>query len=131
VILYYSPVSGEAIKRFKVPVVSFGAFMDSNKKTKQKNKESGATKRPGPGDTATIIYTSGTTGQPKGVVLTHRDIVASVNAVLKTVQRSNLKLTVGERFVSYLPLNHIAAQVLDIYLPLCTLRTVWFADKDD
>jgi acyl-CoA synthetase (AMP-forming)/AMP-acid ligase II len=43
---------------------------------------------------------------------------------------SNIKLVIGERFVSYLPLNHIAAQMMDIYMPIALVGTVWFADNN-
>lgn len=125
-ILYYSPISDDLVKMFKIPVVSFGAFMESNEKSKIKISD-----RPKPDNIATIIYTSGTTGDPKGAIITHRNITSTVNSVLRTLQsKSNLQLSNGERFVSYLPLNHIAAQMMDIYVPICTLGTVWFADKD-
>ena len=35
-----------------------------------------------------------------------------------------------EHFVSYLPLSHIASQLIDIYVPLATAGTVWFAQPD-
>ena len=35
-----------------------------------------------------------------------------------------------EQFVSYLPLSHIASQLVDIYVPLATAGTVWFAQPD-
>ncbi|KFM25131.1 Long chain acyl-CoA synthetase 7, peroxisomal [Auxenochlorella protothecoides] len=65
---------------------------------------------PSPADTALINYTSGTTGMPKGVVLTHANIVASIagqirsTAVLATIDAT-------ERHISYLPLAHIFERV--------------------
>ena len=82
-------------------------------------------------DTATIIYTSGTTGDPKGVILTHRNIIELLKASLHSVMtRSNIVLYMQEIFLSYLPLNHIAAQMMDIYVPLASVGTVYFADSD-
>jgi len=40
------------------------------------------------------------------------------------------ELIFGEKFVSYLPLNHIAVQMMDIYIPILILETIWFADKN-
>ncbi len=55
-----------------------------------------------PDDLATIIYTSGTTGQPKGVMLSHNNIVANIKSVLPIIP-----IRAGERGLSFLPLNHI------------------------
>jgi len=74
----------------------------------------------------TIIYTSGTTGPPKGVMLNH-DNLTWISHVMAT----HMSLRDGkESFLSYLPLSHIAAQITDIYIPLSTGGTVYFAQPD-
>lgn len=55
-----------------------------------------------PDDMATVIYTSGTTGNPKGVMLSHRNIVFNVEAM-----RKMLPLEFGDRGLSFLPVSHI------------------------
>jgi long-chain acyl-CoA synthetase len=55
-----------------------------------------------PDDIATFIYTSGTTGNPKGVVLTHRNIVFNVETM-----RALLPVTPGDKGLSFLPVSHI------------------------
>ncbi|XP_001949298.1 long-chain-fatty-acid--CoA ligase 5 [Acyrthosiphon pisum] len=60
---------------------------------------------PKPTDLCTICYTSGTTGLPKGVMLTHGNVVAAVSAVL--VQLSQYRPSVGDVMISYLPLAHM------------------------
>ncbi len=59
-----------------------------------------------PNDMATIIYTSGTTGQPKGVMLSHDNIVANIMSV-----RHLIPMNAGDRGLSFLPLNHIFERV--------------------
>ncbi|VBB17842.1 AMP-binding enzyme [Yasminevirus sp. GU-2018] len=82
-------------------------------------------------DNATIIYTSGTTGDPKGVVITHKNIIESIKSALNAVvSRSNVNIYVQETYISYLPLNHVAAQMMDIYVPLASVGIVYFAEKD-
>jgi long-chain acyl-CoA synthetase len=55
-----------------------------------------------PEDLATIIYTSGTTGQPKGVMLSHENIVENIKSTMPIIP-----IGAGERGLSFLPLNHI------------------------
>ncbi len=65
-------------------------------------------------DVATLIYTSGTTGSPKGVELTHRNLVWTARCgALETIRMNS-----DDRQLSYLPLAHIAEQMLTLHLPL-------------
>ncbi|KAG2377360.1 hypothetical protein C9374_009271 [Naegleria lovaniensis] len=61
-------------------------------------------------DIATIMYTSGTTGMPKGVMLTHLNIVSTVAGVHCNLMRINET----DRVVSYLPLAHILERVAEM-----------------
>ena len=65
-----------------------------------------------PDSPATILYTSGTTGNPKGVVLTHHNVLYEA---MSTQEQAGL--TDPQRAVSYLPLAHIAERVLGLYGP--------------
>ncbi len=60
-----------------------------------------------PSSLATIVYTSGTTGDPKGVMLTHRNIVSNVIAT-----KGWLSLTPSDRILSFLPLSHVFERVV-------------------
>jgi long-chain acyl-CoA synthetase len=75
-------------------------------------------------DLATIIYTSGTTGKPKGVMLSHRNIVQNV---LASIPRLPL-IEGSSRVLSFLPLCHIFERVL-IYIYQHAGVTVYFAES--
>ena len=62
-------------------------------------------------DIWTIVFTSGTTGTPKGVVLTYRQMDAT-KVVIEDSNPLNIDLNGGNRFFSYLPLNHIAERIV-------------------
>ena len=68
-------------------------------------------------DVATIIYTSGTTGDPKGVMLSHRNLCANVAGVGKLLN-SYFKLGGDDVFLSFLPLAHIFERSAGFWVPL-------------
>lgn len=74
----------------------------------------------------TLVYTSGTVGNPKAVMLSHDNLTWDA---LSIGERIGLNRGT-ERVVSYLPLSHVAAQVVDIYLTMSSGAAVYFADKD-
>ncbi|KAK6265851.1 hypothetical protein QUC31_016688 [Theobroma cacao] len=68
---------------------------------------------PKPDDVATICYTSGTTGTPKGVVLTHENLIASIAGCCIST-----KFNPSDIYISYLPLAHIyerSNQIISVY----------------
>jgi long-chain acyl-CoA synthetase len=73
----------------------------------------------------TLIYTSGTTGHPKGVMLSHHNIVWTTEKLLQVVSFG----ADARRVLSYLPLSHIAEQVLSLYGPLMMGAQVYFAES--
>jgi long-chain acyl-CoA synthetase len=66
-----------------------------------------------PGDLATLIYTSGTTGPPKGVELTHQNILT-----MTTDMAAVVGVEADHRAISYLPMAHIAERACTHYLPM-------------
>ena len=77
-----------------------------------------------PDDVCTLIYTSGTTGEPKGVMITHTNIVWTAGSLLLT-----LNLGADDITLSYLPLSHVAEQVLTIHGPMAMGSLVYFAES--
>ncbi|MEA3301823.1 MAG: long-chain fatty acid--CoA ligase [Pseudomonadota bacterium] len=76
-----------------------------------------------PDDTlATIIYTSGTTGHPKGVMLSHRNILFNVNSGLESIE-----ITTTDRFLSFLPLSHAFERSIGYYLPIAAGSSIVYA----
>lgn len=74
-------------------------------------------------DLLTIIYTSGTTGTPKGVMLSHHNVLSNVMAALPC-----LPVVQGERVISFLPLNHIFERMIT-YVYLFAGVTIYYAES--
>jgi long-chain acyl-CoA synthetase len=74
----------------------------------------GETARALPDDMAQLIYTSGTTGNPKGVILTHKNLIANMIQINKQVPI----ITPDFTFLSLLPLSHMFEQMGGFFLPL-------------
>lgn len=87
-------------------------------KPKQLQKRIDAQK---PGHVCTLIYTSGTTGNPKAVMITHDNATWTPQTVFCAL--GDDFGTVEELNVSYLPLSHVAAQMLDIHMPIAVCAT--------
>lgn len=75
-----------------------------------------------PGSLATIVYTSGTTGRPKGVMLSHHNILSNVWSALQT-----FAIYPSDRFLSFLPLSHMLERMSGYYLAIMAGATVAYA----
>ncbi len=73
-----------------------------------------------------LVFTSGTTGPPKAAMLSHDNLTFTAKVMNKVYQ---LKEKGHERNVSYLPLSHIAASMMDMYVMMTCQGTTYFADK--
>ncbi|RJR31558.1 MAG: hypothetical protein C4574_01015, partial [Candidatus Latescibacterota bacterium] len=74
-----------------------------------------------PEDPAAICYTSGTTGQPKGIVLTHRNVVSNVESCARRIPVRSTDV-----FLSILPLHHTFAATANLLVPLAIGAEVFF-----
>jgi long-chain acyl-CoA synthetase len=68
--------------------------------------------RPSPSDVVELIFTSGTTGTPKGVILAHDNVLASVRAMHRVIP------PIEHRVVSLLPLSHLLEQAVTLFYAL-------------
>ncbi|MEP4036443.1 long-chain fatty acid--CoA ligase [Pseudophaeobacter sp.] len=79
-----------------------------------------------PEDTAMLIYTSGTTGMPKGAMLGHENILASMEAGARA-----LAVDPNDEQLCFLPLCHILERNVSVYFPLGASSTVNFAESPE
>ncbi|MBL7686233.1 MAG: long-chain fatty acid--CoA ligase [Deltaproteobacteria bacterium] len=77
-------------------------------------------------DVATFIYTSGTTGEPKGVMLTHRNLLSNALGVLSVTE-----LNLNDITLSVLPLSHAFERIMGHYIPILGGMTVAYAESFD
>ncbi len=83
------------------------------------------TDRAGPGDLACFIYTSGTSGHPKGVMLTHGNILADVRGAVRLLEQIGLE---DEVFLSFLPLSHAYEHTAGLWFPIVIGAQIYYAE---
>jgi long-chain-fatty-acid--CoA ligase ACSBG len=87
-------------------------------------------RRQRPGKCGCLIYTSGTTGNPKACMLSHDNMVWTVQSAFSQLTAGGEAFTEDERIVSYLPLSHIAGLLLDVLSQTLVGFKVYFAKPD-
>lgn len=75
-----------------------------------------------PEDVATLVYTSGTTGPPKGAVVTHANVMWVLRSAVPFIHARS-----GERFLSFLPLSHVAERMISDFAAIVVGGETWFA----
>eukprot|EP00475_Leptophrys_vorax_P031612 TRINITY_DN4792_c0_g1_i1.p1 TRINITY_DN4792_c0_g1~~TRINITY_DN4792_c0_g1_i1.p1 ORF type:complete len:718 (+),score=211.67 TRINITY_DN4792_c0_g1_i1:173-2326(+) len=132
IVVYKEKNLEEHKKNFPYPLLTWKEFLDFGTEEEQKVLDERISSQK-PSHACSLIYTSGTTGPPKAVMISH-DNASWTGGLMKTVLPDWGERP--ERLVSYLPLSHIAAQLADVYFPLCTAAnhkssaTLYFARPD-
>jgi long-chain acyl-CoA synthetase len=85
----------------------------------------------GPDDTLQVVFTSGTTAEPKGVVITHGNVLANIGPIEREMRRYRKyeRLVHPLRFLNLLPLSHVFGQFLGLFLPPLLGATVIFQQE--
>jgi long-chain acyl-CoA synthetase len=106
--------------------VSFSAVLEMGKAFRKENpdhlvKALAAVK---PEDLLTLIYTSGTTGNPKGVMLTHHNLVSNVKSAAEVIQFGP-----SDTMLSFLPLSHSFERMAGYYTGMSCGATIAYAES--
>jgi long-chain acyl-CoA synthetase len=114
VVYWGTPGAGdvESVKKEGVDVYEWEEFLAKGTKSLPPNP-------PKPDAPATIMYTSGTTGNPKGVMLTHTNVLSTVVAMQTYCQESKLVYTQEDNVLSYLTMAHILGRVVEEFALSC------------
>lgn len=126
-ILYWGkePIDEDLKSKINVPVMTWNKFLSTGDSVtdEELEKRSNDVKV---GECASLIYTSGTTGPPKAVMISNDNLTWTA----KNLVDHYVKLDHNERIVSFLPLSHIAAQLIDIFCVMQLGCTLTFARPD-
>jgi long-chain acyl-CoA synthetase len=110
-IVVFDPPQGEALP---VHVMSWDGLLERGRNSDGRRDAArfrADAESAGLGDVATILYTSGTTGNPKGVMLTHRNLASNVH-----VSKQVLPIDASDSTLSFLPLSHVFQRMVDYLL---------------
>ena len=127
ILLYNDVIPSDLPAEYKGKVMLFKEFLELGKNAKTKEKEDNLEvrmRKQKPGNCCTLVYTSGTTGPPKAVMISHDNYTWTASGATRKYNMEFGK----ERIVSFLPLSHVAAQIIDIVAALLLGMEVYFAD---
>lgn len=108
-------------------VISFSSILEQGKKELASFKNDIIAAREGilTSDISTLIYTSGTTGTPKGVMLTHNNLVSNVRIALEQIP----VIEKDDLFLSFLPLSHVFERTATYHVSLACGCRIGFAES--
>lgn len=106
--------------------LGFSAIMENGEKFKAEHPDyvQQAINAVKPEDLLTLIYTSGTTGNPKGAMLTHRNLVSNIISSADTIQ-----IGLGDVMLSFLPLSHSFERMAGYYTGMSVGATIAYAES--
>ena len=106
-------------------IINFEAFLSSGEKN-QMDSGSNLMVDSNPEDLLTLIYTSGTTGNPKGVMLTHNNLISNIAGIYRDLQFDD-----NDRFLSFLPLSHVFERMGGHFTTFSMGCSVYYAESID
>lgn len=124
-VVLMDPFDEDLVERGKkcgVEIISLNEIEEEGRDHHEKPKP------PTPEDLAVVCFTSGTTGNPKGAMLTHKNVVSNSSAFLK-VTESLLTLNASDIHISYLPLAHMFERLVQCVV-LCHGARIGFFQGD-
>ena len=107
IVVYGEAIKEENLASFSIPVYTIEQFLQLGSEVEDTAVED-RYRSLVPGNCSTLIYTSGTTGPPKAVMISHDNITWTVKNLLD----NHIEMNSADRIVSYLPLSHIAGQMM-------------------
>ncbi len=118
-------MNDEDISEYGEGVYTFAQVREMGRKFKEDEPDYfiNALDRANENDLCTLIYTSGTTGEPKGVMLTHKNILSNVHAVHQVLHVDDT-----DEFLSFLPLCHVFERMAGYYFPFSSGTTIAYAE---
>jgi long-chain-fatty-acid--CoA ligase ACSBG len=127
-IVFYCELTEEQLKSMVnpyVPVYQWKDFIELGRKANVDLEFNDRVRMQKPGNCSNIVYTSGTTGQPKAVLLSHDNMTWLTRSLFHGYKHM---LGQNNKIVSFLPLSHIAAQIMDLYRKYFLIKSLLFPE---
>lgn len=128
ILIYNDVLPKDLPAEYKDKVMLFNDFLEIGKKAQKDSEKANQLevrmRQQKPGNCCTLVYTSGTTGPPKAVMISHDNYTWTSST---TINKYNLEYG-KEKIVSFLPLSHVAAQIIDVVSSLYLGMQIYFAE---